>query len=116
MDDRKFLRYFSINHLITGGVTPAELDLQRDALAKALNHLSLKEELVRPEAIDEPVNSVLAVDIRRLGWHEQPFDRIQRGKPAAARLSTSSTWSCLNTPMASSTRTRKPLITSWRSS
>jgi serine/threonine-protein kinase len=77
LEDRRYVRYFSINHLLTGGVTREELDLHRDALTKAFNHLTWEPLLVRPQAIDEPINSLFAVDIRQLGWHRQPFQRIK---------------------------------------
>ena len=32
-EDRRFIRYFSLNHLLTGGVTADELELHREALA-----------------------------------------------------------------------------------
>jgi serine/threonine-protein kinase len=82
VEDRQYVRYFSINHLLTGGATRAELDLQRDALAKVINHLSLEETIVRPESIDPPVNSVFAVDIRKLGWHRRPLTRIKNKQAA----------------------------------
>lgn len=66
----------------TSGATREELDLQREALAKAINHLSRKKPLVRPQSIDNPVNSIFFVDIRRLGWHNQVFERVRDGKPA----------------------------------
>jgi mono/diheme cytochrome c family protein len=74
--DRRFLRFFSVNHILTGGATPDELELQREALAKAMNHLTWENAIVRPQAI-EPTNTVYVVDIRRLGWHAKPFERIQ---------------------------------------
>jgi mono/diheme cytochrome c family protein len=80
--DRRFIRYFSINHLLSGGATRAELDLQRDALAKAINHLSWEPALVSLVSIDEPVNSVFAIDLRQLGWNKQPFDVVRDGKVA----------------------------------
>ncbi|HET6879265.1 MAG TPA: c-type cytochrome domain-containing protein, partial [Pirellulales bacterium] len=73
ISDRTYFRYFSINHLLTGGATREELDLHADAFAKAINHLSLEASLVRPTALDEPQRTVFAVDIRKLGWHKQPF-------------------------------------------
>ncbi len=79
-EDMPYLRYFSINHILMAGATPAELELQRDALAKAINHLSWEGTLVRPRAIDPPADSILVIDIRQLGWHLQPFERIKDGK------------------------------------
>jgi serine/threonine-protein kinase len=81
--DRRFLRFFSINHILTGGATPAELELQRQALAKALNHLTWENTIVRPQPI-EPTNSVFVVDIRKLGWHAKPFERISGRKSLGA--------------------------------
>lgn len=67
--DQKFMRYFSANHLLTRGATREELDLQRDALAKAINHLTYEREPVTVSVVDGETASVFAVDIRRLGWH-----------------------------------------------
>ena len=58
-DKLPFVRYFSINHLLVEdewGQVPEkaygrpDLDRQRDALEKAINRLSWKSELVKPEA------------------------------------------------------------------
>jgi mono/diheme cytochrome c family protein len=84
LDERRYVRYFSINHLLTGGTTRDTLDLHREALAKAVNHLSWEKEVVRPRSIDDPVKSVFAVDIRKLGWNRQPFDRVH-GREVAGR-------------------------------
>ena len=67
--ENRFVRYFSSNHLLTRGATREELNLQRDALAKTINHLSYERELVPVQAIDGETASVFAVDIRKLGWH-----------------------------------------------
>lgn len=76
---KRFIRYFSSNHLLSRGATREELDIQRDALAKAMNHLTYERELVKPEAIDGETASVFAVDIRKLGWHR---DALQaKGDP-----------------------------------
>ena len=80
--DRRFLRFFSTNHILTAGATPAELELQRDALVKAINHLSWEPKLVKVRPIDAPVNSVFAIDLRELGWHQTPYFRTQHGKAA----------------------------------
>jgi serine/threonine-protein kinase len=74
--DRRYLRFFSFNHILTSGATPDELELQRQALAKAINHLSGETEIVQPQPI-EPTNTVFVVDIRKLGWHAQPFTRMK---------------------------------------
>src|SRR5262245_3419141 len=71
--DRPFLRFFSINHVLTAGATADRLADHRAALAKAINHLSREPRLVRPKSIDAPVDTVFAIDIRELGWHRKPF-------------------------------------------
>jgi mono/diheme cytochrome c family protein len=38
--DRRFVRYLSLDHLRASGITAEELELHRAALAKAINHLS----------------------------------------------------------------------------
>lgn len=81
-DQRPYVRYFSINHLLTGGATREELDTQRAALAKAINHLSLEQRLAVPRPIDAPLNTVFAVDIRELGWQKRPFEIVRGGKSA----------------------------------
>ncbi|MCA9011703.1 MAG: hypothetical protein KDB01_18245, partial [Planctomycetaceae bacterium] len=68
-DHQKYMRYFSANHLLTRGATRDELDLQRDALAKTINHLTYERDPVELEVIDGETASVFAVDIRKLGWH-----------------------------------------------
>ncbi len=77
--DRKFARYFSIAHLMSAGATREELDIQRDALAKIINHLSWQPELVRPTPI-ETTGTIFRIDIRRLGWDKQPFRQVKSGK------------------------------------
>ncbi|MGB7329006.1 MAG: c-type cytochrome domain-containing protein, partial [Rubripirellula sp.] len=68
--DRAFLRFFSLRHLVDGGVTPEHLSVQRAALAKAINHLSRQRDMVIPTVLDTVGGgSVLAIDLRHLGWH-----------------------------------------------
>ncbi len=76
-EERAFKRFFSINHILTAGATANELDLQREALVKAINHLSWQATLAPITPIDGPVNSIYAIDLRDLGWHEQPYSRWQ---------------------------------------
>jgi serine/threonine-protein kinase len=65
--DRKSVRYFSLTHLLAGGITKDELAQHRDALARAVNFLSWKRTLVRPVAV-EPTHTVFRIDLRSLGW------------------------------------------------
>lgn len=66
--DRPFLRYFSLRHLLDAGITADKLEEHRVAFAKAINHLSREREICIPIPIDPP-RTVLAVDLRKLGWH-----------------------------------------------
>jgi serine/threonine-protein kinase len=77
--DKPHARYFSLNHLLAGGATEELLNQHREALAKAVNHLSWQTELVRPRPV-EPTNTVYCVDLRKLGWAEKPFDVIRDGR------------------------------------
>lgn len=72
-EKQPFVRFFSTNHLLTGGATRDELDLHREALAKALNHLSRERMIVKPDPI-EATATVFAIDLRTIGWHRQPFE------------------------------------------
>jgi mono/diheme cytochrome c family protein len=81
VEDRLFVRYFSTNHLLAAGASREELDLQRDAFAKAVNHLSQEPRIVVPTVVDPPLGTIFALDIRQLGWHKQPLSRLRNGKP-----------------------------------
>lgn len=72
----KSTRYFSCNHLLTRGATRDELDLQRDALAKTVNHLTYARDPVMIEAVDGDTATVFAVDIRKLGWHYESLKAV----------------------------------------
>lgn len=78
--DRKYYRFFSSNHLLTAGATAHDLKVQQQALAKSINHLTWSRDLVVPEPIDNPVGSVFAVDIRKLGWSAKPYKIVRDGE------------------------------------
>jgi serine/threonine-protein kinase len=70
--DRPYLRYFTLAHLHNQPrVTEADLNVQRAALSKALNSLSQKPAVVLPEVVGKSSQTVLVVDIRKLGWDRQ---------------------------------------------
>lgn len=83
-DDRRYLRFFSSNHLLTSGTTSEHLKTNRQALAKAINHLSWQPDIVQPLVVDD-ANTVFAVDIRDLGWHETPFSIIANHQKTPTR-------------------------------
>jgi serine/threonine-protein kinase len=77
--ERPYLRFFSIRHLIAGGVTEQRIKEHRWALAKAVNSLSKEPLLVVPEAIDDVAGgTIFAVDIRKLGWHRVSVSNQQQ--------------------------------------
>jgi serine/threonine-protein kinase len=87
--DRHYQRYFSSHHLLMAGATRQELDQQRDALAKVINHLSMEPEIIRLKCIDEPVGSVFVVNVRDLGWDKEPYMEYagsQKEQPSSLNL------------------------------
>jgi serine/threonine-protein kinase len=82
-EDRRSARYFSLNHLLTGGATDEELHLHRDALAKTINHLTWEPNLVHPRPI-EASKTIFRIDLRTLGWDRHPFKIVRDEEPAEA--------------------------------
>lgn len=72
----KSMRYFSCNHLLTRGATREELNLQRDALAKTVNHLTYARDPVMVDAVDGDTATIFAVDVRKLGWHTESLKAV----------------------------------------
>jgi serine/threonine-protein kinase len=73
------VRYFSINHLLVAGANRSRLETERQALIKAINHLSREATLFIPEAIDEH-KTVYAVDLTKLGWDHRPYKEWENDK------------------------------------
>ena len=76
-DDRPYYRFFSSNHLLMSGATKEELKEQHQALAKAINHLTMQPKIVRPTIVDEGVETIFAVDIRKLGWQQKLLTEVE---------------------------------------
>jgi serine/threonine-protein kinase len=76
-------RYFSLNHLLAGGITQAELDFNRQAFTLVVNHLTRKQGFTVPQPI-EPTGTVFRLDISRLGWDQAPYVKKEDGKDVAA--------------------------------
>jgi len=67
-EDRPFLRFFTINHLYNNPRYPdADLRIQRAALSKAINSLSMKPRIILPQALDKE-QTVFAFDLRDVDW------------------------------------------------
>src|SRR5581483_8444850 len=61
-EQRRFVRYFSLNHLLAAGATSEELERQRLALALAVNHLSWQPDLVKPrQSIPRGIRFMLSI-------------------------------------------------------
>lgn len=66
--DAIFQRYFTLHHIAAqANLTEYDLRLYRAALSKVINSLSLQNEIVLPEAIDQQ-QTVYRIDLRDLGW------------------------------------------------
>ena len=61
------------------------MERNRQAFTKALQLLSRKKGPVAYESIDDPDNTIFAVDIRRLGWDERPLTHATGKKTPPAR-------------------------------
>ena len=90
-DDRPFQRYFTLTNLANDeGAGPRVLQRYRDALTRLLAALSPGAP-VSPRPIDGG-RMVLRVDLRALGWADEPFRReIHRHNPYALQFPTDST-------------------------
>ncbi|MGB7342964.1 MAG: c-type cytochrome domain-containing protein [Pirellulaceae bacterium] len=67
-DDAIFQRYFTLHHIAARlSVTEYDLRLYRAALSKVINSLSMQNDIVLPEAIDQQ-QTVFRIDLRDLGW------------------------------------------------
>jgi serine/threonine-protein kinase len=88
-EERPSLRYFTLNHLHNNPKVPdADLAVYRAALAKAINHLSWKPNIVVPRAVDRE-QTVFAVDVRKLDWDKDDLWReVLRAYPYGLRHGT----------------------------
>jgi serine/threonine-protein kinase len=86
----EFYRYLSLNHLPAAGITEKEMEAHRQALTLVVNSLSWMSDFEIPKAI-EPTKTVYRVDISKLGWHAQPFRKVERDAKGDQRLGERST-------------------------
>ena len=72
-DDRKYLRFFTLDHLYNNKAKVSELDLRlyRAALSKVLNSLSYEPDIVVPQAVPGTNDTVYVIDISKIGWHKR---------------------------------------------
>jgi serine/threonine-protein kinase len=86
-ETRPFYRYFTLTHLYNNveGVTELDMRLYRAALAKSLNSVCWKPDLVMPHPLDE-AQTVFRVDLRHLGWTNDQWRMMLRHYPYGMRF------------------------------
>lgn len=79
---QQFQRYFSLTHLHNNpSITDEDLRWNRAALAKAVNSLSWKPNIVVPAPVDKD-ETIFAVDLRDLDWDQRRvWDEISKRYP-----------------------------------
>jgi WD40 repeat protein/mono/diheme cytochrome c family protein len=77
---RRFVRYFTLNHLYNAGLSDDELQTYRNALAKLVNSLSWHPKVRNPEPID-PAKTVLRIDLRWYMWDATLWNRVLADYP-----------------------------------
>jgi tetratricopeptide (TPR) repeat protein len=78
--DRRFVRYFTLDHLARAGLSRDELQSHRHGLSKLVNSLSWGPKVVVPRAVDRGA-SVFRIDLRDYQWTEKTWDAILAANP-----------------------------------
>lgn len=85
---RRLQRFFSLRNVHNNQQrNAAEIDTYRAAFGKAINSLTWRNAIVRPEPIDEHATTY-AINLRDLGWREGSWDRILSNYPYGLRYSS----------------------------
>jgi mono/diheme cytochrome c family protein len=79
---RRFIRYFSLTHLLNAGDSSDELQTYRLALTKMINSLSRSERIITPQPID-PQKTIFKVDLRDLDWTRDTWGKLVDASPYA---------------------------------
>jgi hypothetical protein len=90
---RKFLRYFTLVHLINSGRQDAELKQNKQAISKLINSLSHKRQISIPQDIGEH-GAIMRIDLRDYTWDARTWDLIVRANPYALTYSLENAKSC----------------------
>ena len=90
-DELAHTRYFSLVHLwnnISGEDPTTEEDLRmlRAAVSKLLNSLSNRPRIARPRIVDKKFGTLLAIDIRKIGWKSGDWQALLRAYPYALKV------------------------------
>jgi mono/diheme cytochrome c family protein len=79
---RRFQRYFSLQHLAQAGASPEEIARHRQAVSKVLNSLSWHPNITRPQALDDQ-GLLLRIDLRDFLWDAATWNRLLAEYPYA---------------------------------
>ncbi|QDT32787.1 protein kinase domain-containing protein [Thalassoglobus polymorphus] len=86
--DRRYQRFFTLLNLHNSSDMGSEgLNRSRAALSKVVNSLSWSKEIVIPHVIDE-AGTVMAIDIRDVGWTLDQWEEILKYYPYGIRPAT----------------------------
>ncbi len=77
---QRFVRYFTLAHVANAGASDADLERNRQALAKLLNALSWHARLTRPAAIDAR-QTVFRIDLRDYKWTAASWEKLVSAYP-----------------------------------
>ena len=77
---RRFVRYFTLNHLYNAGLSDDELQTYRNALAKLVNSLSWHPKVRNPEPVDA-AKTILRIDLRWYMWDATLWNRVLADYP-----------------------------------
>jgi formylglycine-generating enzyme required for sulfatase activity len=92
--DRELRRYFSITHLYNTGLPEDGLQTYRHGLAKLVNSLSWRRDIVAPVAID-PARTIFRIDLRDYQWSRKVWEAILATYPYGIVYSTETARFCL---------------------
>jgi mono/diheme cytochrome c family protein len=90
---RKFLRYFTLVHLVNAGRPEQELEQNKKAISKLINSLSHKRQISIPQDIGEH-GAIMRIDLRDYTWDADTWDLIVRANPYAITYSLENAKSC----------------------
>jgi tetratricopeptide (TPR) repeat protein/mono/diheme cytochrome c family protein len=92
--DRRFIRYFTLTHLVNAGLSPDELQSFRHGLSKLINSLSWGRHVVVPQAIDA-AKTIMRIDLRDFGWNEQTWETLLERNPYGIAMSSADAKACV---------------------
>jgi WD40 repeat protein len=101
---RRFMRYFTVAHLLNQGLGDDELTTYRVALSKLLNSLSWHPRITQPKPIDA-AKTLFRIDVRDFMWDATLWNRVLADYPYAVQPDSATARA-----VAVATATRAPVI------